>query len=132
MATAQQQQLGKTLWGIADKLHGAINDELICTQSRKLETLEAHKEGMIRQMFPTMSDFARRAFISIENKMGKFSWQEGFGAFSYGKSQIPDIAKYIATQEIHHKKQTFIGEYLNFLNLFEIEYDERYVFKPIE
>jgi REP element-mobilizing transposase RayT len=64
--------------------------------------------------------------------MGNFSWQEGFGAFSYGKSQIPDIAKYIETQEIHHKKHTFMEEYLQFLKLFEIEYDERYVFKPIE
>jgi hypothetical protein len=56
----------------------------------------------------------------------------GFGAFSYGKSQIPDIAKYIETQEEHHKKKSFYEEYLEFLKLFEIEYDERYVFKPIE
>lgn len=69
-----------------------------------------------------------------ENKLvvGKFSWQEGFGAFSYGKSQILSIVKYIENQENHHKKQTFYEEYLEFLKLFEIEYDERYVFKPIE
>lgn len=69
-----------------------------------------------------------------ENKLvvGKFSWQEGFGAFSYGKSQIPSIVTYIEKQENHHKKQTFYEEYLEFLKLFEIEYDERYVFKPIE
>ncbi|GHV46670.1 transposase [Bacteroidia bacterium] len=64
--------------------------------------------------------------------MGKFSWQEGFGAFSYGKSQISDIANYIETQEEHHKKRTFMEEYLEFLKLFDVEYDERYVFKPIE
>ena len=62
---------------------------------------------------------------------GKFSWQEGFGAFSYGKSQIPNIANYIENQEVHHKKRNFMEEYLEFLKLFEIEYDERYVFKPI-
>jgi len=64
--------------------------------------------------------------------MGKFSWQEGFGAFSYGKSQIPNVANYIENQEIHHKKRNFMEEYLELLKLFEIEYDERYIFKPIE
>jgi len=64
--------------------------------------------------------------------MGKFSWQEGFGAFSYGKSQIPNVANYIAKQEIHHKKRNFMEEYLELLKLFGVEYDERYVFKPIE
>ena len=63
---------------------------------------------------------------------GKFSWQEGFGGFSYGKSQIPNIANYIKNQEIHHKKRSFIEEYIEFLKLFDIEYDERYTFKPIE
>jgi len=63
---------------------------------------------------------------------GRFSWQEGFGAFSYGQSQIPSIASYIEQQENHHKKQSFIDEYLQFLKLFEVEYDERYVYKPIE
>ena len=60
---------------------------------------------------------------------GKFSWQEGYGAFSYGKSQINDVVQYIKYQENHHKKRTFEEEYLEFLKLFEIEYDERYVLK---
>ena len=64
--------------------------------------------------------------------VGKFSWQEGFGAFSYGKSQIPNVANYIENQEMHHKKRNFREEYLELLKLFEIEYDERYIFKPIE
>jgi REP element-mobilizing transposase RayT len=63
---------------------------------------------------------------------GKFTWQEGFGAFSYGKSQIPAIATYIETQEKHHKKRNFTEEYKEFLKLFNIEHDEKYVFKPIE
>ena len=68
-----------------------------------------------------------------ENKLvrGKFSWQEGFGAFSYGKTQIPVIAAYIENQKQHHQKQTFQEEYLKFLKLFEIEFDEKYIFKPI-
>jgi REP element-mobilizing transposase RayT len=82
-----------------------------------------------------MADVKRSSSLWInENRlvMGQFSWQEGFGAFSYGKSQISDIAKYIENQEQHHKKRTFMEEYRQFLKLFEIEYDERYVFKPLE
>ena len=63
---------------------------------------------------------------------GKFAWQEGYGAFSYSRSQIPDVIKYIENQKIHHKKKTFIEEYKDFLKLFEIEYDEKYIFKHLE
>lgn len=71
----------------------------------------------------------------INNKRfikGRFSWQEGFGAFSYGKSQLSDVIKYINIQEEHHKKRSFIEEYRYLLHLFDVEYDERYIFKPIE
>ena len=63
---------------------------------------------------------------------GKFSWQEGYGAFSYSKSELPNVLSYIDNQQIHHRKKTFTEEYLEMLNEFEIEYDERYVFKPVE
>ena len=63
---------------------------------------------------------------------GRFSWQEGYGAFSYGKSQINNVVQYIKNQKTHHKKRTFADEYLDFLKLFEIEYDERYVLKNPE
>jgi len=59
---------------------------------------------------------------------GKFSWQEGFGSFSYSHSQIEQVYNYILNQEIHHKQKTFREEYLEFLKKFEIEYDERYLF----
>ncbi len=69
-----------------------------------------------------------------ENKLtkGKFAWQEGYGAFSYGQSQLPTIIKYIDNQEEHHKKSTFLEEYKGFLNVFEIEFDEKYIFKDPE
>ncbi|HSN60452.1 MAG TPA: IS200/IS605 family transposase [Ferruginibacter sp.] len=60
-----------------------------------------------------------------------FSWQEGFGAFSYSKSHVANVIKYIQNQEQHHKKQTFLDEYVSFLEKFEIEYDERYIFKQL-
>jgi putative transposase len=69
-----------------------------------------------------------------QNKLvpGKFSWQEGFGSFSYGKSRISDVAGYIEDQQKHHTKRTFHEEYLELLEAFGIEYDERYIFKPID
>lgn len=63
---------------------------------------------------------------------GKFNWQEGFGAFSYSRSQIDSVIKYILNQEEHHKRKTFKEEYIDFLKKFEIEYDERYLFEWIE
>lgn len=61
-----------------------------------------------------------------------FAWQEGYGAFSYGKSQLPAVVKYIENQEEHHKKRSFLDEYRQFLDAFGIEYDDRYLFKPLE
>jgi len=60
---------------------------------------------------------------------GNFNWQEGFGAFSYSRSQIDTVAKYILNQEEHHKKKTFKEEYIDFLQKFEVEYDEKYLFE---
>jgi putative transposase len=72
-------------------------------------------------------------FISDNNWVnGKFHWQEGFGAFSYSKSQIDNVIQYINNQEQHHKKRTFKDEYLDFLNKFEIEYNEKYIFEWID
>ncbi len=58
----------------------------------------------------------------------KFEWQNGFGAFSYSKSHIDSVCKYIANQEEHHKRVSFNEEYINFLKKFEIEYNPKYVF----
>ena len=63
---------------------------------------------------------------------GKFSWQEGFGVFSYSRSQIDTVIKYIQTQEKHHRKKTFKEEYLEFLEKFKVEYDEKYLFEWID
>jgi REP element-mobilizing transposase RayT len=68
-----------------------------------------------------------------ENELSKapFSWQEGFGAFSYSHSHINSVYKYVMNQKDHHKKQTFKEEYLDFLKKFEVEYDEKYLFNWI-
>ena len=63
---------------------------------------------------------------------GKFSWQEGYGAFSYAQSQIENVYNYIANQEAHHNKKKFKDEYIDFLKAFEIEYNEKYLFEWLD
>ncbi|HEX8315528.1 MAG TPA: transposase [Flavisolibacter sp.] len=63
---------------------------------------------------------------------GKFSWQEGYGAFSYSHSQISKVYDYILHQEAYHRKQTFREEYLGLLTKFEVEYNEKYLFEWYE
>ena len=60
---------------------------------------------------------------------GKFSWQDGYGAFTYSKSHIDKVVKYILNQPEHHKKQSFRDEYMLLLQKFEIEYDSKYLFE---
>ena len=60
--------------------------------------------------------------------VGKFSWQEGFGAFSYSHSQLDTVIQDIQNQEKHHSKKSFREEYLEMLKKFQVEYDTRYVF----
>ena len=60
---------------------------------------------------------------------GKFMWQDGYGAFTYSKSHIDRVVKYVLNQPIHHKKQTFREEYLSFLNKFDVDYDPKYLFE---
>ena len=60
---------------------------------------------------------------------GKFNWQDGYGAFTYSKSHIDKVVKYILNQPEHHKKQSFREEYLSFLDKFEIDYDPKYLFE---
>ena len=59
----------------------------------------------------------------------KFQWQPGYGAFSYGKSQIDRVCKYIQNQKEHHTKQSFKVEYKSLLKLFEIAFKDEYLFE---
>jgi len=63
---------------------------------------------------------------------GKFSWQDGFGAFTYSKSHIDRVVKYVLNQPKHHKKQSFRDEYLVFLEKFDVEFDHKYLFEWYE
>lgn len=63
---------------------------------------------------------------------GRFNWQEGYGAFSYGHSQLDTIIRYIQNQEQHHRRRSFKYEYLKLLRKYDIAFDDKYVFKFIE
>ena len=60
---------------------------------------------------------------------GRFSWQEGFGAFSYSRSQLGTVIRYIENQQQHHAKKSFREEYVELLEKFGVDYDAKYIFK---
>ena len=61
-----------------------------------------------------------------------FNWQEGYGAFSYSRSHLKNVLTYIENKESHHRKIKFLDEYKILLKKFEVEYDERYIFRDPE
>lgn len=63
---------------------------------------------------------------------GRFRWQEGFGAFSYGHSQLDKVVRYIQNQEQHHARQSFRNEYFRLLRKFDVAFQDKYVFRFIE
>ncbi len=70
------------------------------------------------------------------NKKGfvreKFQWQEGYGAFSYGHSQVYHVYNYVMNQKEHHRKRSFLEEYTELLEKLDVQFDKRYIFKPVE
>ena len=79
-----------------------------------------------------MKDIKRASHNWINQKRfvkGKFEWQDGYGAFSYGRSQIDHVCKYIFDQKKHHTKQSFKTEYISQLKLFEIDFKDEYLFE---
>lgn len=86
-----------------------------------------------------ISDFVKEikvesnGFVNNKNWIkGTFSWQEGYGVFSYSHSHIDSVIKYVLNQEAHHQRKTFRQEYLSLLEKFEVPFEERYLFDFIE
>lgn len=93
------------------------------------------------EMHPAMalSDIVRELkagsskWISDNNFLpGNFSWQDGYGGFSYSRSQRDGVIKYIMNQEEHHRKITFREEYLKMLKAFDIDFKEQYLFEFLD
>jgi REP element-mobilizing transposase RayT len=125
-----------------EELHKFITG-IVSNRGQKLFAVFAMPDHVhiLVSMSPTVSisDLVRdikagsSKFINDKKWMNeKFNWQEGYGAFSYSKSNIDLVVKYILNQEEHHKNKSFKNEYLEFLEKFEIEYDFKYLFEWIE
>ena len=83
--------------------------------------------NLVREIKSDSSNFVNeKKFVR-----GRFSWQEGYGAFSYGHSQLDAVIRYIQNQEKHHQRSSFRSEYLTLLRKFDIAFEEKYVFKFI-
>lgn len=103
--------------GMPDHLHFFIGMKPSCCLS-----------DLVREIKKASNDFIKeKKFTKF-----KFQWQEGYGAFSYSHSNLDNVIKYIMNQKEHHKKKTFKEEYIEFLNKFEIEFKEEYLFEWIE
>lgn len=100
--------------GMPDHLHILVGMRPSQSVSDLMQDIKANSSKWINE----------KKFLKV-----KFEWQEGYGAFSYSKSHVQNVIKYIQNQEKRHQVKTFNEEYLDFLNAFEIDYDERYVFK---
>jgi REP element-mobilizing transposase RayT len=83
---------------------------------------------LVREIKKSSNEFIKeKKFVN-----GRFQWQEGFGAFSYSHSNLDNVIKYIRTQKEHHENKTFKEEYIEFLNKFEVDYKDAYLFDFLE
>ena len=98
--------------GTSDHVHALVMFSKTETVSHLIEEMKRNSSRWIKTISPRYSDF---------------TWQAGYGAFSVSQSQVDMVIRYINNQAEHHKKQSFKDEYLAFLRLYKIEYDERYV-----
>ena len=116
IVTKQGQKL-IAINNVPDHMHILIGQKPTMALSDLVREIKAGSSGFINE----------RRWVS-----GRFSWQEGFGAFSYGHSQLGTVIRYIQNQQRHHQRRSFAEEYEQLLERFQIPHDERYVFQPIE
>lgn len=102
--------------GMSDHLHILVGMRPSQSVSDLMQNIKANSSKWINE----------KKFLKV-----KFEWQEGYGAFSYSKSHVQNVIHYIQNQEEKHKVKSFNEEYLDFLNAFEIDYDERYIFNDL-
>jgi putative transposase len=98
--------------GIEDHIHALVMAPPTLSPSDITKYLKGDSSKWIHEEFPDLRNFG---------------WQDGYGAFSVSKSNVPSVVKYIQNQREHHKTQTFQEEYLEFLKKHGMDYDERYL-----
>ena len=97
-----------------DHVHALVGLKADVALSALVRDIKAGSSGFIN----------RKAWVR-----GRFGWQEGFGAFSYSRSQLDAVIRYIQKQQEHHARKTFRQEYVDLLKKFGVDYDERFLFK---
>jgi REP element-mobilizing transposase RayT len=102
--------------GVEDHVHCLLGLKPVVSMSELMKTVKAKSSKYTNDHHLTKR---------------RFEWQEGYGVFSYSHSQINQVFRYIANQEKHHLHQLFREEYLEYLDKFEIPYDERYIFADL-
>jgi len=102
--------------GVEDHVHCLIGLKPVVSVSELMKTVKAKSSKYINDHSLTLKHF---------------EWQEGYGVFSYGQSQVDKVYNYIKNQEAHHQKQTFRDEYLGFLKRFKVAYDDQYIFQHL-
>lgn len=103
--------------GMPDHLHLFIGFEPVDHMSELIKVVKGESTKWIKKQGYTN---------------GSFNWQAGYGAFSYSRSHIDRVYRYIQNQKEHHKKKTFREEYIELLEKFDVNYNERYIFKEVE
>lgn len=103
--------------GMPDHIHILIGMKPSCCLS-----------DLVREIKKSSNSFVKEKEFSKY----KFEWQEGFGAFSYSHSSLDNVIGYIKNQKEHHKKRSFKEEYIDFLEKFQIEFKDEYLFEWIE
>ena len=103
--------------GMPDHIHWLIGMKPACCLS-----------DLVREVKKSSNELINNRKLSPS----KFNWQEGFGAFSYGHSQLPTVIQYINNQKNHHQKTRFREEYLALLQAFHISYEDHYLFDWVE
>jgi REP element-mobilizing transposase RayT len=112
-----KEQKAYAIGGVSDHIHILISMKPDISISNLVRDIKANSSKWINE-----NDYVN----------GKFQWQQGFGAFSYAKSELDNVIKYINNQEKHHQKQTFKDEYLELLQKFDVEFYEKYLFEWID
>ena len=103
--------------GMPDHIHILISLRPNCMISELVNSVKTNSSKWINS----------RGFVK-----GQFNWQEGYGAFSYGQSQLDHVIQYINNQEQHHQKRSFKEEYIELLQRFNVKFEEKYLFDWVE
>jgi REP element-mobilizing transposase RayT len=98
--------------GVEDHVHILLGTRPKIAPSKAVQLIKGGSSKWIHETFP---------------RLRTFEWQDGYGAFTVGKTDVPEVERYIENQREHHRTKTFQEEFVEFLKRHGIEYDERYL-----